>query len=162
LQLPLIAPPAPLGRGETVLVVAQDEAARERTEDALAALGFEPAGYAPSAAVAGGPQGMEGLGEHAELLVWLDSPGEAGAPESLLAALRETDPGRPLVRCTGAAAANGDAVITQEAGVVTIAGPCDGAALRQAVKMAAGLSDAAPARPAGDSEVDVDEEGKQP
>jgi hypothetical protein len=57
-QLPLIAPPAPLGRGETVLVVAQDEAARERTEDTLAALGFEPAGYDP-AAVAGGPQGME-------------------------------------------------------------------------------------------------------
>ncbi len=160
-QLPLIAPPAPLGRGETVLVVAQDEAARERTEDALAALGFEPAGYDP-AAVTGGPQGLQGLGEHAELLVWLDSPGEAGAPESLLAALRETDPGRPLVRCTGAAAANGDTVITQEAGVVTIAGPLDGAALRQAVRMAAGLSDAPPARPGGDSEVDLDEEGKQP
>jgi signal transduction histidine kinase len=157
-QLPLIAPPAPLGRGETVLVVAQDEAARERTEDTLAALGFEPAGYDP-AGVAGGPLG---LGEHAQLLVWLDSPGAQGTPDSLLAALRASDPGRPLVRCTGAAAANGDAVITQEAGVVTIAGPCDGAALRQAVKMAAGLSDAAPARPAGDSEVDVDEEGKQP
>jgi len=152
LQLPLVAPPPPLGRGETVLVVARDEAARERTEDTLAALGFEPAGYDP-AGITAGQQGLKGLGEHAELLVWLDAD---GAPDSLPAHLAGA--GLPLVRCTGAGDADGHAVITQEAGVVTIAGSYDGAALRQAVKMATGRSDAPPGR----HDDDVDEEGKQP
>jgi signal transduction histidine kinase len=163
LMLPLLAPreaspespPAPLGQGETVLVVAQHAAARERTEDALAALGFEPAGYEP-AALAGG---LQGLGQHAELLVWLDS---AGAPEALLAALRQADPGLPLVRCTGRDGEGDEAVITHEAGVVTIAGPLAGAALRQAVKMATGHTSAPPVRHDDDDHVDDDEGNAKP
>lgn len=162
LMLPLLAaeqvsqnpvpapPPPPLGQGETVLVVAQDAQARERTEDALAALGFEPAGHDP-AVIAGDPQGLQGLGEHTELLVWLDSE---AAGENLLAALRQAVPTLPLVRCTGA---NDEAVIAHEAGVVTITGSFDAAALRQAVKMATGRSDSPPARHDGDVD---EEEGK--
>jgi len=156
LQLPLVAPPPPLGQGETVLVVAQDAQARERTEDALAALGFEPAGYDP-AALAGGPQGLQGLNEHAELLVWLD-PDAAG--DSLLAALRQST-GLPLLRCSSAQDSGGEALITQEAGVVTISGSFDAAALRQAVKMATGRSDATPARRDGDVDEEEDEEDKE-
>jgi signal transduction histidine kinase len=156
LQQPLIAPPPPLGQGETVLVVAQDQDARERTEDALAALGFEPAGYDP-ATIASEPQGLKDLGRHAELLVWLDS---ADATQSLLGALRQAAPALPLVRCTAMEPAGGGAAITHEAGVVTIAGTFDGAALRQAVKMAAGRSEAPPTRP--DNDVDEEEGNPQP
>lgn len=164
LQLPLVAPPPPLGQGETVLVVAQDTEARERTEDALALLGFEPAGYDPAAIAAspGAPQSLQGLGEHAELLVWLDS---AAANDSLLAALRRADPGLPLLRCTATHDAHGadnHAVITQEAGVVTIAAALDGAALRQAVKMATGRSDSPPARQDGDVDEEEGKEGNLP
>jgi len=156
LQLPLVAPPPPLGQGETVLVVAQDAQARERTEDALAALGFEPAGYDP-AALAGGLHGLQGLDEHAELLVWLDSP---AASDSLLAALRQSS-GLPLLRCGSTQDTGGEALITQEAGVVTISGSFDGAALRQAVKMATGRSDAPPARRGGDVDEEEGKEGKE-
>jgi|GEM_PF-613621 len=155
-QGPPAAPPRPLGQGETVLVVAQDPEARERAEDALAVLGFEPAGYDPGA-IAGEPQDVIG---HAELLVWLDS---AAATDNLLAQVRQSTPELPLVRCTGAGGGNSsggddEAVITHEAGVVTIAGPFDGAALRQAVKMATGRSASAPAR--HDDNDDDPEEGK--
>ena len=75
-------------------------------------------------------------------------------------ALRQAAPALPLVRCTAIEPAGGEAVITHEAGVVTIAGTFDGAALRQAVKMAAGRSEAPPARP--DNDVDEEEGNPQP
>jgi len=158
-QRPPAALPGPLGRGEAVLVVAQDPDARERAEDALAVLGFEPAGYDPAAIAAApkDPQGLQDLTGHAELLVWFDS---AAAPESLLAALRQADPGLPLVRCTEPGRGGDEAAITHEAGVVTIAGSFDGEALRQAVKMATGRSASPPAR--HDDDVDDPEEGKPP
>lgn len=148
LTLPLILPvkeiPAtnlgaapPLGSGETAVVVAEDPGARERTEDALALLGFEPAGYAPS--------GIQDLGGHAELLVWIASP---GAPDSLLAGLRKRLAGVPLIRCVPEDKGE-EPGITQAAGMVTIAGSVDGPALRQAVKMATGRSDSPPAQQEG-------------
>ncbi len=148
LTLPLILPTAeisalpatpatPLGSGEIAVVIAQDPEARERAEDALALLGFEPAGYAPSGMTAAR---LQELGGHAELLVWIVS---AGAPDSQLAGLRERAPGLPLIRCAPDGEEPG---ITQAAGVVTIVGSVDGPALRQAVKMATGRSDSPPAQ----------------
>jgi signal transduction histidine kinase len=127
----LVAAP-PLGSGETAVVIAQDPGARERAEDALALLGFEPAGYAPA--------GLQDLGGDAELLVWIASP---GAPDSLPAGLRERMAGVPLIRCVPEDE-GGEPGITQAAGVVTIAGSIDGPALRQAVKMATGRSPVSP------------------
>ncbi|SFU61234.1 Signal transduction histidine kinase [Polaromonas sp. YR568] len=130
-------PGTPLGSGETAVVIAEDPEARERAEDALALLGFEPAGYAPS-----GITGLQEPGNHTELLVWIVSP---GAPDSLLAGLRERLPGLPLIRCVTETERDGEAPgITQAAGVVTIAGSVDGPAWRQAVKMATGRSDSPP------------------
>jgi signal transduction histidine kinase len=135
-----VTPAAPLGSGEIAVVIAQDPEARERAEDALALLGFEPAGYAPSGMTAAG---LQELGGHAELLVWIVSP---GAPDSLLAGLHEHVPGVPLIRCVAEGEEPG---ITQAAGMVTIAGSVDGPALRQAVKMATGRSDSQPAQHEG-------------
>jgi signal transduction histidine kinase len=132
-------PEAPLGSGETAVVIAEDPVARERAEDALALLGFEPAGYAPPGAAGA----LQDPGPHAELLVWIVSP---GAPDSQLAALRERAPGLPLIRCVPE---GGEPGITQAAGVVTIAGSVDGPAWRQAIKMATGRSDSPPAQQEG-------------
>ncbi len=133
-------PAAPLGSGEIAVVIAQDPEARERAEDALALLGFEPAGYAPSGMASAA---LQALGGHADLLVWIVSP---GAPDSQLAGLRALAPGLPLIRC---AAGGEEPGIIQAAGVVTIAGSVDGPALRQAVKMATGRSDSQPAQQEG-------------
>ncbi len=133
----LMAPP--LGSGEAAVVIAEDPGARERAEDALALLGFEPAGYAPSGATGA----LNDPGPHAELLVWIVSP---GAPDSLLAGLRERAPGLPLIRCVPE---GGEPGITQADGVVTIAGSVDSPAWRQAVRMATGRSDSPPAQHEG-------------
>lgn len=133
LMLPLLAEPpeaepaddAPaLGQGDMALVVAADEAAREHAENLLAALGFEPAAYTAGALPPGELQ-------HARLLLWVGAGGDA----ALAAGIRGTVPQLAWIESRDDSGAPG---IHQAGGFVTLSGPLEAAALRQAVAMAAG------------------------
>lgn len=89
----------PLGRGETLLMVEEDRAQLTRDEEMLAALGYEPVGYARAAdaraALRAGPARFDA--------VVLGQGAQPNAALDLAAALHQIAPALPILLATGLA-----------------------------------------------------------
>ncbi|WP_245004928.1 ATP-binding protein [Paraburkholderia sacchari] len=90
------APPEPLGSGETVMLVDSDPVSRERCEDWLAELGFEPLGYAEASEALA--QAADLQGGISLLLADVDRLYMDGA--ELAARLREQAPALRVILCS--------------------------------------------------------------
>jgi signal transduction histidine kinase/CheY-like chemotaxis protein len=88
-------PARPLGCGETVLIVAHDDARLLRDEEILAALGYEPVGFTADAALAA----CRAAPERFDVLV-VGHLGSARSSLELAAALHEAAPHLPIVLAT--------------------------------------------------------------
>lgn len=126
---PQDASPAPFGQGQCVFVVDDDDAQRGLLEQSLAAMGFEPIGFAD-------PQ--EALGEFAveplavDLIITdLDMPNLRG--DALLAQVFALRPGMPALLCSGNAQAS---QVGQGLSVQVLGKPFEQAALRTAIAAA--------------------------
>jgi signal transduction histidine kinase len=121
------------GHGETVMLLDDDRALRERCEDWLAELGFEPLGY-------DNPQhAIERAAAHPDeiqlLLADIDMPLMRG--DELASRIREHAPRLPVILCSGSPQL---AAIAHASGAVALAKPFDRAALgRAAVSAMKGL-----------------------
>ncbi|MEO6017517.1 MAG: ATP-binding protein, partial [Polaromonas sp.] len=124
----------PLGNGEAVLVVAADALVRETLENAVAELGFEPAGHDPHETSGASLEALRMADGAAQFVVW------AGPADSLLVQARLAAPHLPMVHYQdGAPQASPQApAMVQNGTLVTITGEIDSATLRHAVKMVAG------------------------
>jgi hypothetical protein len=131
---PCAAPAATLpGQGQTVLLLQPDTTLRERQEEALAALGFEPVGYAMDtevlATLVKSPASC--------FLLLLGAPTANGQHDAFLANVHRLAPTLAVIAC----AAEADmASITQTARCVTVPASLDDAVLRKAVTMATGAA----------------------
>ena len=131
---PCDVPPATMpGQGQTVLLLQADTAVRERHEETLAALGFEPVGYAKDtevlAALAQSPASC--------FLLLIGAPTADGQHDALLATIHHLAPTLAVIAC----APDSDmACITQTARCVTVPASFDEAVLRRAVTMATGAA----------------------
>ena len=149
LMLPIVtqasAPPspaqassaAPLGNGQPVLVVEKNDAMRERYEDWLAALGFEPVGHASA------DSAMVELEQSPGAFVLLvlgagnngnnGDSGDNGDSEAVMARARTAAPALALINCQDADSMSG---IVQGAGCVRLPAMCDLSSFSKAVTMA--------------------------
>ncbi len=143
LMLPLAPEGAPCeaaaatlpGQGQTVLLLQPDTALREHQEEALAALGFEPVGYARDtevlAALAQSPASC--------FLLLMGVPATEMQQDALLEKIHSLAPALAVIACVPDAPTDTDmASITQTARCVTVPASFDDAALRKAVTMATG------------------------
>jgi len=123
------APSAPLGQGECVFVVDDDDAQRELLERSLTAMGFEPIGFAdPQEALrefAVEPQAVD------LMITDLDMPQMRG--DALLLQVRALRPRMPGLMCSGNAQAEQLAAGLQ---VQVVSKPFEQAALRAAIAAA--------------------------
>lgn len=118
-------PAAAIGNGERVMLVDDDRAQRERCEDWLAELGFEPVSHDnPHQALA---QALAAPADIALLLTDVDMPVMRG--DELAARIREHIPALPVILCSGHPQLAG---IAQAARAVALAKPFDRAALARA------------------------------
>lgn len=141
LMLPLVPDDAPCdaapgtlpGEGQTVLLLQPEAALRERHEEALAALGFEPVGYAKDtevlAALAQSPTTY--------FLLLMGAPAATGQQDALLEKIHRLAPALVVIVC----APDPDLVtITQTTRCVMVPASFDDAVLRKAVTMATGAA----------------------
>lgn len=131
---PLDAAPTTLpGGGQTVLLLQPDAALRERHEEALAALGFEPAGYAKDTEV------LADLAQSpaSHVLLLMGVPAADGQQEAFLEKIHRLAPALAVIACVPDADMAG---ITQTARCVTVPASFDDAVLRKAVTMATGAA----------------------
>ncbi|MDR6739154.1 signal transduction histidine kinase [Herbaspirillum sp. 1173] len=122
-------PLAPLGMGELVFVVDDDQAVRELSEDRLAGMGFEPVGFADP---------LEALAELARepdalhlLVTDFDMPQMKG--DALITQARALRADLPVLLCSGE---RDTSEIAARLGVPALAKPFDQAALRRAIMAA--------------------------
>jgi signal transduction histidine kinase len=120
---------APLGQGECVFVIDDDDAQRELLEESLALMGFEPIGFADP---------REALREFAIeplavdfIITDLDMPHLRG--DALLTQVLALSPGMPALLCSGNALA---AQIAANLDIQSLSKPFEQAALRAAVAAA--------------------------
>ena len=131
-DVPVVAP-QPVGHGETVMLLDDDRALRERDQDWLAELGFEPLGYDnPHHAI-------ERAAAHPDeiqlLLADIDMPQMRG--DELASRIREHAPRLPVILCSGSPHL---AAIAHASRAVALAKPFDREALgRAAVSAMKGL-----------------------
>ncbi len=124
-----LAPPLLIGRGQRIMVVDDDQALRERCEDWLAELGFEPLGYAdPREALADAPLAPDEL---FLLLTDFDMPQMTG--DALALKMRSRLPSLPVILCSGDPRLG---VIAQSIDAHALPKPFDQAALALAVMTA--------------------------
>ncbi len=133
MQAPDETPAALPGQGQSVLLLEPDASRRERSEDCLAALGFEPAGYGREedalAALEQSPGGF--------FLLVTDWSAADGRGEALLQKIRHIAPALPVIACSRDADAAG---ISQTAGLVSLPAVHDCAMLHKAVTIATGAA----------------------
>lgn len=124
---------APPGEGQTVLLLQPDTALRDHQEEALAALGFEPVGYAKEAellaALARSPASC--------FLLLMAAPSGSGLQDALLEKIHRLAPALAVIACASDAELPN---ITQTARCVTVPASFDDAVLRKAVTMATGAA----------------------
>lgn len=127
---PASAIPA-LGQGERVLLLDDDSTIRERSEEWLAELGFEPVGYgdAPQALAAA----LAAPDDFAVLLTDLDMPALQG--DEIARQLRAVHPSLPVIFCSGSLRLEAAA---RAARAVALSKPFDRADLAQAIRTAMG------------------------
>jgi FixJ family two-component response regulator len=116
-----------------VLLLQPDTALRERHEEALAALGFEPAGYAKDTEV------LADLAQSpaSHVLLLMGVPAADGQQEAFLEKIHRLAPALAVIACVPDADM---ASITQTARCVTVPASFDDAVLRKAVTMATGAA----------------------
>lgn len=138
LMLPLAAGevpcnPAAPGEGQPVLLLQPDAALRERHEEALAALGFEPAGYSSDAKL------LAALAKSTDVcvLVVIGAPATGEQHDVLLEKIHRLAPAVAVIVCAADAE---PACITQTAHCVTMPSAFDNAVLDKAVTMAIGAA----------------------
>jgi len=124
-----LTPPAVIGNGERVMLLDDDHMLRERSEEWLAELGFEPLSHDdPHQALA---QAMAAPSDIALLLTDLDMPTMRG--DELAMRIREHIPGLPVILCSGHPQLTQIAHAIQ---AVALAKPFDQAALSRAAMAA--------------------------
>jgi CheY-like chemotaxis protein len=128
-----VAAPQPVGHGEMVMLLDDDRVLRERCEDWLAELGFEPLGYDdPHHAIERAAAEPEQI---RLLLVDIDMPLMRG--DEVASRIREHVPQLPVILCSGSAEL---AAIARATRAIALPKPFDRAALgRAAVSAMKGL-----------------------
>lgn len=139
-MLPLAAgaasdtPPAATGQGQTVLLLEPDDEVREREENLLAELGFEPLGFAQEA------DALAALAQSpGDFLLLMAGALPAQASDAITSKITAMAPSLPVIIC--AQGHHGDSTsISQTGRVVSLPAAHDLAALHKAVTMATGAN----------------------
>ena len=127
-------PVNPSGRGDLALIFSELPAQREHTENMLAELGFEPAGYDPSAM-----NTIAVLQQHsdAELVFWIRPENSDLKTDTLRENIRQLTPNATLLICTQPMGMPG---IFMSQDNITIAGEMTMSSMSQAIKMISGYA----------------------